>query len=86
MRVVVIGAGIAGLAATLALARVGHLVTLVERDGEPPPPEPAQSFLDWNRPGVPQRRLVHGFLPLARQVLRENVPDIVGRLFAGRRP
>ena len=82
IRVVVIGAGIAGLAATIAFARAGHAVTLVERDAAQPPPEPDQSFLEWERPGVPQRRLVHGFLPLARKVLRESVPDIVERLFA----
>jgi 2-polyprenyl-6-methoxyphenol hydroxylase-like FAD-dependent oxidoreductase len=32
MRVAVLGAGIAGPAAALALARAGHQVTLVERD------------------------------------------------------
>lgn len=81
LRVVVIGAGIAGLAAGLAFARAGHSVCLVERDGAPPPPRPEQSFLDWERPGVPQRRLVHGFLPLARKVLRTHLPDVVDRLF-----
>ncbi len=77
-----VGAGIAGLAATIAFARAGHQVTLVERDAAPPPAEPGMAFLDWERPGVPQRRLVHGFLPLARRLLRAHVPDIVDRLFA----
>lgn len=79
-RVVVVGAGIAGLAATLAFARRGLAVTLVERDPATPPPTAEESFLDWDRPGVPQRRLVHGFLPLARQLLIANLPDVVDRL------
>ena len=82
MRVVIVGAGIAGLAATLAFARDGHEVVLIERDGAPPPATADESFLDWDRPGVPQRRLVHGFLPLARKLLIENLPDVVERLLA----
>ena len=76
-----LGAGIAGLASAIAFHGAGHEVTLVERDPDPPPPFPGQSFLDWQRPGVPQRRLVHGFLPLARRRLRESAPDLVARLF-----
>ena len=78
----VIGAGIAGLGATLAFARAGHAVVLVERDAAPPPRTAEESFGEWDRPGVPQRRLVHGFLPLARKLLMDNLPDIVERLIA----
>ena len=78
----VIGAGIAGLAATLAFARAGHDVILVERDAAAPPASPDASFLHWERPGVPQRRLVHGFLPLARKLLLTHLPDAVDRLVA----
>jgi len=79
---VVIGAGIAGLAATLAFARGGDEVTLLERDAAPPPATADESFLEWDRPGVPQRRLVHSFLPLARKLLLENLPDVADRLVA----
>lgn len=82
LQVVVVGAGIAGLAATLAFARAGHEVTLVEQDAAPPPASPDASFLGWHRPGVPQRRLVHGFLPLARKLLLTHLPDVVDRLVA----
>jgi 2-polyprenyl-6-methoxyphenol hydroxylase-like FAD-dependent oxidoreductase len=82
MRVAVLGAGIAGLVASLGFARAGHDVTLVERDGSPPPEHHEQSFLDWDRPGVPQRRLVHGFIPFGRRALLANLPDLAQRLYA----
>jgi 2-polyprenyl-6-methoxyphenol hydroxylase-like FAD-dependent oxidoreductase len=82
VRVAVVGAGIAGLAATLAFARAGHRVILIEKDAALPPPTPDASFLNWDRPGVPQRRLAHSFLPLARKGLQEHLPDAVDRLVA----
>ncbi len=82
LRVAVVGAGIAGLAATLAFARAGYRVILIEKDAALPPPTPGASFLDWDRPGVPQRRLAHSFLPLARKRLQEHLPDAVDRLVA----
>jgi len=82
LKVVVVGAGIAGLAAALGFARAGHHVTLVERDAASPPASSDATFLDWDRPGVPQRRLVHGFLPLARKLLVAHLPDAVDRLVA----
>ena len=78
--VAVLGAGIAGLAATIAFARAGHKVILIERDSAPPPTSPGLTFLHWDRPGVPQRRLLHGFVPLARLALRAHLPDLVERL------
>lgn len=82
MKVAVLGAGIAGLVASLGFARAGHDVTLVERDGSPPPESHEESFLDWERPGVPQRRLVHGFIPLGRRALLANLPDLAEKLYA----
>ncbi len=82
MRVAVLGAGIAGLVASLAFARAGHDVSLVERDGNPAPERPEASFLGWERPGVPQRRLVHGFIPLGRRALRAHLPDLAEKLYA----
>jgi len=35
-RVVIVGCGIAGMCAALALARKGHHVTVLERDTPPP--------------------------------------------------
>ena len=82
MKVAVLGAGIAGLAAGIAFARAGHQVSLVEKDASPTPERPEDSFLGWDRPGVPQRRLVHGFIPVGRKALRAGLPDIADRLYA----
>ena len=43
--VVVVGAGIAGLSASLALARGGHRVRLLERDRAEPPAGPSRDEL-----------------------------------------
>jgi len=75
--VVVVGAGIAGLAAAIAFGRAGHHVTLVERDADPPPGAPGASFLGWNRPGVPQRRLERLFAAGAHDV--DMLDPVVGR-------
>ena len=53
MRVVVSGAGVAGLLSSLLLAREGHDVVLLERDATPLP-EDAESAFAWDRRGAPQ--------------------------------
>ena len=53
-RVVIVGAGIGGLAAAAAFAGAADEVVIVERDELPSTPRP--------RPGVPQGRHVHGVL------------------------
>ena len=59
-RIVVVGAGVAGLGAALALGRAGHEVTVVERDATPLPAGPRRGVLvgPARRPaGAPQPRL-----------------------------
>jgi glycine/D-amino acid oxidase-like deaminating enzyme len=43
-RIVVVGAGVAGLGTALCASRSGHRVTLVERDDTPLPPDPDGAF------------------------------------------
>jgi 2-polyprenyl-6-methoxyphenol hydroxylase-like FAD-dependent oxidoreductase len=73
--VVVAGGGPAGLAAALALARVGARVTLVERD----PLEPgatAESAFSAARDGIAHYNAPHAFIARGAKVLRERAPDV----------
>ncbi|WP_368669253.1 hypothetical protein [Streptomyces hyaluromycini] len=71
-----IGAALGGLQTALLLARDGHDVTVLERDPEPPPADPESSWSRWERPGIPQLRLLH--LPLARwRQLAEAGEDLI---------
>lgn len=80
-RVVVVGAGVAGLGAALALGRDGHDVTVLERDATPLPASPAEAFA-WDRRGAPQVRHSHAFLARLRNLLRDRFPDVLADLLA----
>jgi len=81
-RVLVIGAGMAGLWTALALAPTGRQVTLLERD--PPPPEggPDQAFETWTRRGVGHLRHSHAFLARLRLLIRDEHPELLAELLA----
>lgn len=81
-RIVILGGGIAGLGAAIALARQGCPVTLIERDPAPPTDRDQDPFLAWKRRGVPQFRLPHGFSARARNLLAAHAPDVLDRLRA----
>ena len=76
---VVIGAGVGGLGAALALARAGHDVTIVERDATPTPTD-ADAAFDWDRRGAPQVRHSHALLARLRNLLRDHYPDVLAHL------
>ena len=82
MRVVIAGAGIAGLAGALALARDGHAVTIVERDATPMPSTADEAFTAWARRGAPQVRHSHAFLARLRNLLVDRAPDVLQQLLA----
>jgi 2-polyprenyl-6-methoxyphenol hydroxylase-like FAD-dependent oxidoreductase len=78
--IIVLGAGTAGLAASLALARDGHAVTLVERDAiEPSGP---LDSLGWQRQGIKHFLQPHAFIPRGRLELRTTFPDVFDTLRA----
>jgi 2-polyprenyl-6-methoxyphenol hydroxylase-like FAD-dependent oxidoreductase len=75
--VVVLGAGLAGLSASLAFARTGRRVLLLERDGPAEDGDADRLFERWERLGIAHFRQPHNFLALARQVLLEGAPDVL---------
>jgi 2-polyprenyl-6-methoxyphenol hydroxylase-like FAD-dependent oxidoreductase len=79
--VIVMGGGVAGLAAGLLLARDGHRVTLIDRD-DLGAGEAAQRSPEWVRSGVPQFLQPHGFIPRGRSELRRHLPDVYEALLA----
>ena len=82
MRIVVVGAGVAGLGVALGSSRAGHAVTVLERDATPFPEDPVQAFEHWERRGAPQVRHSHAFLARLRNLLRDRLPDILAALLA----
>jgi 2-polyprenyl-6-methoxyphenol hydroxylase-like FAD-dependent oxidoreductase len=77
---VVLGGGIAGLAAARMLARHFARVVVLERDRRPPARSAEAAFTGWERAGVPQFRHSHAFLARARLVLLAHLPDVLERL------
>jgi 2-polyprenyl-6-methoxyphenol hydroxylase-like FAD-dependent oxidoreductase len=84
VHIVVVGAGVAGSAAALLLARDGHDVVLVDPDPAPPISGGGADgvFSTWERPAVGQFRQPHNFLGRGRRVLRQRLPDVYARLHA----
>lgn len=80
-RVVIAGGGVGGLTTALLLARAGHRVTLLEKDPALPPDQAQEAFIGWDRPGVPQWRLIHVLAARLRLLLAEHLPDVVEALY-----
>lgn len=74
--VLVIGGGVGGLATALLAARRGHTAELFERDTRAPGTALDRDFFGWRRPTVPQASQPHALLGAARNVLREDLPDV----------
>lgn len=79
--VVVVGGGVGGLAAALALGRDGHRVTLLDRDHLPATPDPEAAFTAERR-GAPQVHQTHGFLARVVVEMRRLFPDVLDELRA----
>ncbi|HLM10156.1 MAG TPA: NAD(P)-binding protein [Thermoleophilaceae bacterium] len=79
MRFVVAGGGVAGLAASLALARGGHEVVVLERDRVSGDGLPRSAF-DVERRGIPHYFQPHSFLPRGRRLLADSAPDVLEAL------
>src|SRR5579859_4476549 len=81
-RVLVIGAGMAGLWTALALAPTGRHVTLLERDPRPPEGGADAAFDSWARRGVGHLRHSHAFLARLRLLIRDQHPELLEELLA----
>jgi 2-polyprenyl-6-methoxyphenol hydroxylase-like FAD-dependent oxidoreductase len=79
-KIVVLGAGVCGLAAGMMLCRDGHEVTVLERDPDAVPSSPDEAWDRWSRDGVSQFRLAHYMTPRGRLVLEETLPDVLTAL------
>jgi 2-polyprenyl-6-methoxyphenol hydroxylase-like FAD-dependent oxidoreductase len=73
--IIVVGGGMAGLATALMLAKQGHDVTVLERDPEPLPDTPAQSWESWERTGVMQFRQPHLLHVAGWRILEDQLPE-----------
>src|SRR5581483_2929319 len=81
-RAVVLGGGIAGLAAARLLARHFRRVVVLERDARDGAETPEDAFRQWERPGAPQFLHSHAFLARLRLALLAHLPDVLDRLRA----
>src|SRR5207244_2175712 len=79
---VVLGGGLAGLAAARLLRRHFPRVVVLERDRRPETAAPEDAFAAWERRGVPQFRHSHAFLARLRVMLLAHLPDVLDRLRA----
>ncbi len=81
-KVLVIGAGMAGLCTALMLASSGREILILEKDAPPPDENPDQAFFDWNRRGVGQLRHSHAFLARLRTIIKNRHPKLLEALLA----
>lgn len=81
-KLLVAGAGIAGLGVALAFGGTEHEVILLDRDPEPPEDSLEDAFHSWERRGATQLRHSHGFLGRLTVLLRDRHPALLEELFA----
>lgn len=81
-KVLILGAGIAGLMTALALGQDAREITLVDRDAPPPDTSADEAFDHWERRGVGHVRHSHAFLARLHNIIRNNYPELLDDLIA----
>jgi len=81
-KIIVLGAGVCGLAAGMLLAHDGHEVTVMEQDSTAAPGTPQEAWDNWTRSGVNQFRQAHFLLPAGRAILEQELPQVAAALTA----
>ncbi|MFZ5718407.1 MAG: NAD(P)/FAD-dependent oxidoreductase [Pseudomonadota bacterium] len=81
-RVLVIGAGMAGLWTAMALADGRREIVVLDRDPPPPDGGADAAFADWTRRGVGHLRHSHAFLARLRTIVRDKHPALLDALMA----
>jgi 2-polyprenyl-6-methoxyphenol hydroxylase-like FAD-dependent oxidoreductase len=74
--IVVLGAGMCGLASAVLLAEDGHDVLVLERVRAATPPSGLAAWQDWSRRGVAQFHGPHWLHPGGRAVLESHLPAV----------
>ncbi len=82
LRIIVLGAGVCGLASGMMLARDGHEVAMLERDPSAVPESLEDAWEQWSPDGVTQFRQAHYLQPRGREVLESTSPDVAAALEA----
>jgi 2-polyprenyl-6-methoxyphenol hydroxylase-like FAD-dependent oxidoreductase len=82
MRAIVIGGGIAGMSAALAMHAKGCAVTLIERDPPPPAEFDPHALTTWRRRGAPQVPHPHFLMGGLRNLIYAHHPKLVDALLA----
>jgi 2-polyprenyl-6-methoxyphenol hydroxylase-like FAD-dependent oxidoreductase len=75
-KIIVLGGGICGLGAATLIARDGHDVLILERDGNAPPNSPRDAWDGWSRKGVAQYYQPHNLMPGLRLLLEAELPEL----------
>ncbi len=81
-KVLILGAGIAGLMTALALRCEAREITVIDRDAPPPETSADEAFDHWERRGVGHVRHSHAFLARLHNIIRDNYPDLLSDLLS----
>ncbi len=79
-QIIVLGGGVVGLSTAMLLAKQGHAVTVLERDGAPLPGSPEEAWAAWERRGVAQFRQPHFLHATTRHILERELPEVTEEL------